>query len=903
MIHFSLGQGKTDTQPIQLTAPDFAAFCEGLQQQISSIDAVMENEDQYEQAKNEIYWISAAFIDGKREKVLAQPRAWLGLDIDKCSHAQYIALRRKLRSYDAFLYTSLGDRIKGEDDRRCRIILNLNRPTEPHEIKHYGPLIAAELFPGDVDQKVWDPNRIFYLTGCYAETMRTTGHPVDLSRYPTAPPPVVIERPDIELDISADSVVEWLEEFGALWVPHLNGYKFEHPNPVDYTSPSGMDDFLIQLPKSGTNAAGNSAGYDMIRVEMLHDSDERKGWRLALEKAGCSRLVELIDQHNKDAARELHTALSVPAGTTSYEWKKKVEALVEEASEDLSEYEQERARCGILNDDEWIADDEGRLYSPTDVAIQDMPKHYNTLRIMGLKMMQARKKAEGAREVAEVREQEEALEAEQEALEHKANSFLNIMAHHPLARYAQDVARSTQMPVDTTLLVGLGVISSICSLAFTVKAHYGKWIPVGLYVLAEQPPGARKSAVLSAFSGTMMAELAMLNKSRRAARAKALEPLDETAKGPTKEQKEYASTLARPIVSFPMTDATAEALESKTMAPNHGLFCIMTDEKRGIDQMFSSGNQGPKNFAPLLAGYDGGRISSSRVTREGFEGIAHGSVIAFAQDGLISQVLENGNNTGVAERFIFIQETSLLGTRKRQSSKERFYNRREYDSFVQFVMLTQLPEYTRMSSDGKGFKGVDLSAHADLIDDYLYDELEPQIGPGGLYHGGLAGGMAAKQATLIAKLAAVLHIYRHACKGGLVVTEQTTPDGDTLHTIDETSSTHLGIPETVGVEDVKIAIDLARAILAANYDTMRSLGLAGDNSLVNAVIDYLRDQPGYAFPAGSAIDKLRHRSPFKKAGKPAKASEMRDLIVAMIKAGTIDGDIDGARIKTIRLKR
>lgn len=898
MIHFSLGQGKTDTRPDQLMAPDFDSFCAGLQQQISAIDAVMEDEEQYEQAKNEILWISAAFIDGKREKVLAQPRAWIGLDIDKCSHAQYVALRRKLRAYDAFLYTSLGDRIKGEDDRRCRIILNLNRPTEPHEIKHYGPLIAAELFPGDVDQKVWDPNRIFYLTGTHAETLRTTGQPVDLSRYPAAPVPVSIERPDVEIDISADGVVEWLEEFGALWVPHLNGYKFEHPNPVDYTSPSGMDDFLVQLPKQDA-----SAGYDMIRVEMLHDSDERKGWRLALEKAGCGRLVELIDQHNKDAARAIQTALSVPAGTTSHDWKKKAEQLTEEASADLSEYEQERQVCGILKDNDWIADDEGRLYSRLGTPVQQMPKIYNTLRILGLKMLQARKKAEGAQEAADVLAQEEALEAEQEALEHKPNSFISIMAHHPLAKYAQDVARTTQMPVDTTLLVGLGVVSAICSLAFTVKAHYGKWIPVGLYVLAEQPPGARKSAVLTAFSGTMMGELAMLNRTRRAARAKALEPLDETAKGPTKDQKDFAATMARPIVSFPMTDATAEALESKTMAPNHGLFCIMTDEKRGIDQMFSSGNQGPKNFAPLLAGYDGGRISSSRVTREGFEGIAHGSVIAFAQDGLISQVLENGNNTGIAERFIFIQESSLLGTRQRQTAKDRYFNRREYDAFVQLLMLTQLPDTTRMSSDGKGFKGVDLSEYADLIDDYLYDELEPQIGPGGLYHGGLAGGMAAKQATLIAKLAAILHIYRHACKGGLVVTEQTTPEGEVLHTVDQESSTHLGIPESVGVEDVKIAIDLARAILSANYNTMRALGLAGDNALVNAVLEYLREQPGYAFPAGAAIDKLRHRSPFKKAGRPAKASEMRDLLVAMIKAGTIDGDIDGARIKTIRLKR
>lgn len=892
MIHFSFGQGKFDTQPTQLTAPDFDAFCEGLAERISSIDVVMEDDDQYEQAKEEINWIAAAFVDGKREKVLAQPRAWLGLDIDQCTHAQFIALKRKLRDYDAFMYTTLGDRRKSPDDRRCRVILNLNRPTEPHEIKHYGPLVAASLFPGPVDMKVWDPNRVFYLTGSHAETQRTRGKVIDLSVYPAAPEPVVTSRPDIELDIDASGVVDWLEQFGAVFVPHLNGYKFENPNPVDYSSPSGLDDFLIQLPKDGN--------YDMIRVEMLHDTDERKGWRLALEKAGCGALAELIDQHNRDAARAIQAALSVPEGTTVHEWKKKSEQVVEEQ---LTEYEQERQACGIQQDPEWVADDEGRIYSRNDTPIQHLPKIYNPLRILGLKMAQAKKKAETASQVVEEQEEAAKLEAEQEALEHAPNSYISIMAHHPLAKYAMDVARVTQMPVDTTLLVGLGVLSSICSLAFTVKAHYGQWLPVGLYVLAEQPPGARKSAVLTAFSGTMMAELAMLNRVRRAARAKALEPLDETAKAPTKEQKEYASTLPRPVVSFPMTDATAEALESKTMAPNNGLFCIMTDEKRGIDQMFSSGNQGPKNFAPLLAGYDGGRISSSRVTREGFEGIAHGSVIAFAQDGLISQVLENGNNTGIAERFIFIQESSLLGARKRQSSKERYFNRREYDAFVQFIMLTQLPDVIRLGTDGKGFKGVDLTPHSDLIDDYLYDELEPQIGPGGLYHGGLAGGMAAKQATLIAKLAAILHIYRHGCKGGLVVTEQVTPEGERLHTADQESSTHLGIPEVAGVEDVKIAIELARAILAGNYATMQSLGLAGDNALVNAVIDYLKDMPGYAYPAATAIDKMRHRSPFKKAGRPAKATEMRDLLIAMHKAGTIDADFDGTKLKTIRLKR
>ena len=339
------------------------------------------------------------------------------------------------------------------------------------------------------------------------------------------------------------------------------------------------------------------------------------------------------------------------------------------------------------------------------------------------------------------------------------------------------------------------------------------------------------------------------------------------------------------------------------MLPNNGLFSIISDEKRGMEQMFSNnGHQGPKNFAPLLAGYDGGRISSSRVTREGFEGIAHGSVIAFAQDGLISQVLENGNNTGIAERFIFIQEATMLGKRAKPQKKSLHFDRREFNAFVQFVMLTQLPDKVVMQPNGKGHSSVDLDDHFDLINDYLYDELEPQIGPGGLYHGGLIGGMAAKQATLITKLAAVLHIYRFACKGGLVVTEQTTPDGIKVRTVDQDSSTHIGVPELIGREDVQIAIDLSRAILAGNYRAIVALGLTGKNAEAQAVLNYLRSEPKKAAPLKNALAKLRQCAPFKKGSTPAKTAFVRDTIARMVESGSIAADYDKGKIDIIRLK-
>lgn len=869
LIAFSLGQGKHDTQPYQLVAPSFDAFCEGLQQQISVIEAVMADEDQYQQAKEEISWISAAFEDGRRSKQTALPRAWLGIDIDQCTHNQYITLRRKLRGFDGFLYTTLGDRRNGDDDRRCRVILNLSRPTEPHEIKHYGPLIAAELFPGDVDQKVWDPNRIFYLTGSHAETIRTTGQPVDLSAYPAAPPPVSVERPDVELDICADGVVEWLEEFGALWVPHLNGYKFENPYPVDYTSPSGMDDFLIQLPKDGN--------YDMIRVEMLHDSDERKGWRLALEKAGCARLVELIDQHNKDAARALQTALSVPAGTTSFEWKKKAEELAEEVTADLSEYELERQSCGILKDTDWLADDEGRLYSRFDTPIQQMPKMYHQLRILGLKMLQAKKKIAEADEVAEQLAESEAL-AEAEAAEDAELAHvpgaLDLPRDLPegfctLHACAAGVARAVEIPADSTFLISLGIVSAITGSVFRVEAPYGagEKLPVGLFVSAEQPSGSGKTAVMNHFQSTWLKAMRAEKARRHATLASALRP-EEGQKRPSEAQEKHAGSLPQPLGTLVFSDVTAEALGS-SLEDNGGWYFVSDSEQDGIDTLLGLSYTGAKNskpkLSPLLKGFDAGLLSVKRINRPAVEVTAHGAVAVFAQSGLINKILTASHTSGLAERFLFFSEPDLLG-HQTYTARDCASERRAINSFAE-SMASKLPRVM----DFENLETLKFSIEAREFIREQKQLINPERRAGGRYCDDLLRSAVSKMDQQVAKIAASVHVFE---------------------TVINSRSVFREVPNEIPLATTEYAWRLAVALLEHRRKLMLQSGLIGPSADLDAVRAFLTEQNNglLRIDISTACRRLRQRAPFKANGQSASMREMRETLTRMAQ----DGDICGA---------
>ena len=71
---------------------------------------------------------------------------------------------------------------------------------------------------------------------------------------------------------------------------------------------------------------------------------------------------------------------------------------------------------------------------------------------------------------------------------------------HILKRVSQLLHEQTYIPSSSLLMVGLGVVSAYTALSNVVVYRDGKPMPIGLYVVVEQPSGTSKSLSLNTFS-------------------------------------------------------------------------------------------------------------------------------------------------------------------------------------------------------------------------------------------------------------------------------------------------------------------------------------------------------------------------------------------------------------------
>ena len=87
---------------------------------------------------------------------------------------------------------------------------------------------------------------------------------------------------------------------------------------------------------------------------------------------------------------------------------------------------------------------------------------------------------------------------------------LDLMQHIPdcnFKTYVQDVAKMCWLPVNSVLLVGLGVVSSVACRAYAVQYPNGELLPLGEYVAPCNPSATSKSRCLKAFQHQMYAAI------------------------------------------------------------------------------------------------------------------------------------------------------------------------------------------------------------------------------------------------------------------------------------------------------------------------------------------------------------------------------------------------------------
>lgn len=327
--------------------------------------------------------------------------------------------------------------------------------------------------------------------------------------------------------------------------------------------------------------------------------------------------------------------------------------------------------------------------------------------------------------------------------------FLNEVDNkHVLKQLSLSIAHATFLPVHTVFLVGLGVFSSMACRRWSVSYRHGGSLPIGLYVVAEQPSGTAKSRTVNAFQKPFYEAEHRVKTKVREQLHKLLEDKEENALEIERLNKVLKSVLFA-------TNSTAEALEQSLFNSN-GYFSAVSSEQ-GLFNTILGGCYSDKssNNDLLLSGFSGDYMGSMRVSREGYSGLAVGSVVMFAQSGGIETLLQASNGTGLAERFLLIAEQHNLGSRDFKQLASISHDIIEQyagicNAFIDATIEngSKYAELPPLTICYEGWQAIlNYRAH-----------IEPHLQDGGHYSHIAIRGSAAKIDMQIMKLAANLHL-------------------------------------------------------------------------------------------------------------------------------------------------
>ena len=422
---------------------------------------------------------------------------------------------------------------------------------------------------------------------------------------------------------------------------------------------------------------------------------------------------------------------------------------------------------------------------------------------------------------------------------------LDLLKHipdsHILKRLSLAVAGAIQMPNSSVFLTGLGVFSSIACRRYVAAYQHGGDVPIGLYVIAEQPSGTGKSWCLTSFQKPFFKSHDAKVKAyqKQLARLKSI-PKDEQTDDEKQELKDLLEHAPHPLFS---TNPTPEALE-ESLNQTGGFFAIISSEQGALNSMlgFAYKDKGASNNNDLLLnGFDGGHINSMRIKRGGYCGDVVGTLVSFAQNGSIEKMIKASDGTGLAERCLFAAEPHNLG--KRDRTKSTAINRDLLEEYG--AIASTLAELIHnQSSENLAVLNISDYGHK-IIQGYLI-EVEPHLVDGGKYSHSYLRGAASKLNIQIMKIAANLHL---------------SSSTDSFH--------NNQIPDNY----IESAIEIVHAIFEASVQICTKKGFIGERAELESLIAYLSKDGGKPKIATEITNSLRFTQPFKNySGSQRKAA-------------------------------
>ncbi|EJO7807600.1 DUF3987 domain-containing protein [Salmonella enterica] len=428
-----------------------------------------------------------------------------------------------------------------------------------------------------------------------------------------------------------------------------------------------------------------------------------------------------------------------------------------------------------------------------------------------------------------------------------------IDAGHPMGQVTRDFAKAIQIPEESSLLIGLAGFSTASLLTYRCEPHYGGTpFPLGLYVIAEQPPASSKTAIFEGFHMPTVDAIAAINAEREAAakeiktKMKAITKQVKAGLLEKEEAREKYEALQAQLDELPgelagyVTDATPAAFEAKILVKNNGAGSLAGDEQTLLETIFLCADGQSPNLGLLLKGYEGSNYQSIRISREGYTGRVALSFCLFAQRGSIQKIMEVTRSTGLVERFWLFVEGHMVG--HRDFTKARKYSLLPYETAVSRIMK-------RMGRDASlecARKLCFTQESGDLLRAYRA-HMEPLIQDGADYGDDLLKGAAGKCEFSAMKLAANLHLLAHYAES----------DED--------------CPGVIHPKWVELAIRFDRERLSRLRNLLLELGVIGKPAQWDRIISYLESKPGRRMLKPRFVHHFRRFAEYQKSSVIVRA--------------------------------
>lgn len=346
-----------------------------------------------------------------------------------------------------------------------------------------------------------------------------------------------------------------------------------------------------------------------------------------------------------------------------------------------------------------------------------------------------------------------------------------------LTKLAIGISAQVQFPVNTAFLHGMGVIATAMTKSFSYS-YYGDKSPVTLYAVTSQPPSTGKSGINKCFSIPVRMAFTDFNKGQKKLRIKIEKEISEVKKelkdaSMSEEVSMLVSELERkedklintPIYRYAVSNVTPEALESIAFG-QRGNWNLISDEAGSINVLLGNlySDNTLANNDIVLQSWDGDYFSSGRVTREGGEGYAKGSIAVIAQDETIDTILQAGSRgNGVSERFLLLKENNKLGTRTFKNYKP--VSKELKDDYSTLINALVFSPDTVFEFSTKAMQAIIINK----------EKIEPHLADSGMYSSSLLRGVTGKMDKQVMKMSCILHVVQHWKNGNqpLEISEET----------------------------------------------------------------------------------------------------------------------------------